>query len=73
MSTKIVKITEWDGDRSSALGGFNIKIVVCGEVAEIRGPSFEDKDERDNSLLLMRNKGRRIAEAMGCEVTEELL
>ena len=72
MSKAEVRIVEWDGDRSSAPGGFNIEIHSGGEVFRVNGPSYESEDDRTKALDEVRRRAHKSARTLGFDVKEDL-
>jgi len=71
MKTRVL-INEWDGDRSSALGGFDIEITAGGETATIQGRSYDSAKERIVALESARKRAKKVAYGLGVEVEEDL-
>ena len=72
MKPKRLVLIEWDGDRSSATGGFRIRLRAKGRsIVKYDGPSYDSGEERRNALAHMRAKMQALKEKLGVEVTEE--
>ncbi len=68
-----VVIYEWDGDRSSAAGGFNIIVTVGGEDMRKDGGSYDTAEERQQELEKIRVTAKKIAEDLEVKHSEDLL
>ena len=72
MKAKVV-IHEWEGDRSSALGGFNLVIRVGEETfKDVDSPRYNTENERLHQLSRMRKKARKVSKALNLEVEEDI-
>jgi len=71
MKTKVI-LNEWDGDRSSDIGGFEIEVIAGGETATIRCKSYNTPKERTDALASARKRAEKVADDIGVEVEEDL-
>jgi hypothetical protein len=71
---KKLVLVEWDGDRSSATGGFKIILRTKGRLTvEYNGPSYDSGEERKKGLAKTRAKMQTLKRKLGVEVTEEII
>jgi hypothetical protein len=68
----MITIVEWDGDRSSAAGGFDIHIVSREYNLKHQGRSYCTNDDRIKALNEIRATADKMAKDLNMEIKESI-